>query len=169
MEKVGSLLNWIGGGVSRATATSLVTGIFFIVFGMTPAEAVAYIGRCPPDWLMSGWTRLVVLVLGIAVVWVSLHFNRWSRKQLAINSLAQDISWAISDLLNRQPRPQSDQEIATWQSDYRTWCKKVSNQLQNRAFFTQADQLFTLTDWGLLIPWSCQVNLGWIGCWASLG
>jgi hypothetical protein len=41
-HKVGSALQFIGGGISRAAATALVVGIFFVIVGMTPWQAVAH-------------------------------------------------------------------------------------------------------------------------------
>jgi hypothetical protein len=141
MDKVGGLLNWFGGSIGRAAGTGLIIGLFMVVFGMTPAQAVAYLIETPPNWLLSGWTRLIGLIVGIAVIWASLNYNRWSRKQQAIDLLAEDISWAIHDLVNRNPRPSTEGEIDKFDTDYRAWCDKVSSKLNNRAFFTRADQL----------------------------
>jgi hypothetical protein len=65
----------------------------------------------------------------------------WSRKQRAIDDLAEDLSWAIQKLLNRDPRPTTNQQVAQWEADYRSWCERVSKKLADRAFFTRADQL----------------------------
>jgi hypothetical protein len=80
-----------------------------------------------------------LLVLGLVVIGVSLHFNVWSLRQQAIDSLAEDVSWAIHNLLNRQVS--SDAELVKWETDFGTWCERVSKKLENRAFFTRADQL----------------------------
>ena len=71
----------------------------------------------------------------------SLWFNLWSRKQHIIDDLAEDIAWAINNLLNRSPTPSTPQTIAAWEADFRSWCDRVSRKLENRAFFTRADQL----------------------------
>ena len=141
MDTVGSLLNWIGGGISRMAAVGLAMGLFMALIGMTPGEAVAYLLDTPPNWLMNDWTRLIVLIAGIVVMVVSLNFNRWSLRQRAIDSLAEDISWAIHELLNRDPSPRTAQEIEQWEQDYRAWRQGVSIKLENRAFFTRADQI----------------------------
>jgi hypothetical protein len=138
---VGSVLGFIGGGLSRVAAAGLVSGFLLIASGMTPAELVEYFWRNPPSWVSSGWTRLLVLILGLAVVGWSLSFNRWSQQQKAIDELAEEIAWAIRHLLNRRPRPSTDEEIAQWEKDFREWCDAVSKKLDNRAFFTRADQL----------------------------
>ncbi len=141
MEKVGSLLNWIGGGVTRTAASGLAIGLFMVVVGMTPAQAVAYVLSVPPPWLMSGWMRIAVLVVGLGLIWISINYNRWSRKQKTIDSLADDISWAIRDLVNRDPKPTLEKDLDRWYNDYAAWCERVNEKLENRAFFTRADRL----------------------------
>jgi hypothetical protein len=138
------LIEWIGGAVSRTAGTGLAGGLLFIVFGMTPAELVAYLYRSPPEWMMSGWTRLLLVLVGLALTIGSLRFNVWSQRQRVIDSLAEDISWAIHELVNRHTRLTAA-ERATYPEDlrraYEAWCARVSAKLQNRAFFTRADQL----------------------------
>ena len=107
----------------------------------TPAELVIYLWRAPPAWLLDGWTRLLVLILGLAIIFLSLRFNVWSKKQQVIDDLAEEISWAIQNLVNRNPRPTTNQEVAQWEADFRSWYKRVSGKLEDRAFFTRADQL----------------------------
>jgi hypothetical protein len=51
------------------------------------------------------------------------------------------MAFAINDLVNRNPRPQTDDDIRRWKQDFEAWCDKVSKKLENRAFFTRADQL----------------------------
>ena len=141
MNKVGSLLNWIGGGITKVAASGLVSGGIFLVTGMTPPEIFIWVFTDPPGWLLGGWTRLILLIVGMAVILVSLNFNRWSLRQKAIDSLAEDLSWAISDLLNRKPEFPIENHISRWEADYRAWYDRVSKKLENRAFFTRADQL----------------------------
>src|SRR5262249_32083739 len=64
-----------------------------------------------------------------------------AKKQAALDDLAEDISFAIHDLLNCAPTPTTQDEIAKWKSDFEAWCDRVSKKLENRAFFTRADQL----------------------------
>ena len=139
--KVGRFIDFIGGGITRAAGSGLAAGAIFLAFGLSPAELVVYLWRSPPAWLLNGWTRLLVVVLGLVLIFWSLRFNVWSRKQQAIDNLAEDISWAIKNLLNRDPRPTTKQQIAQWEADFRRWYEKVSKKLENRAFFTRADQL----------------------------
>jgi hypothetical protein len=141
MPKVGSVLQFVGGAIGRTAASGLVIGFFFVVFGMLPWEAAALIYQNPPAWMGPIWVRLGVLILGLGVIWASLNFNRWSKKQQAIDSLSEDIAWAIHNLLNRNPPPRTNAEIDKWQADFNDWCERVSRKLENRAFFTRADQL----------------------------
>jgi hypothetical protein len=139
--RAGRLLDFLGGSIGRMAGTGLVTGLFFVAFGLTPSAAVIWILQNPPEFISSGWFRIGLLLIGMAIIWASLNFNRWSRRQKVIDALAEDLSWAIHDLLNRDPRPGTEAEIAKWESDYEEWCKRVSTKLDNRAFFTRADQI----------------------------
>jgi hypothetical protein len=139
--QVGTVIQFIGGSISRVTGAALVIGIFFVLVGVTPWEFVARLIINPPPWITSAYFRLSVLILGLVLIWVTLNFNRWSAKQKAIDSLAEDISWAITNLLNRLPTEPVNTFIDDWKRDFETWCAKVSAKLGNRAFFTRADQL----------------------------
>ena len=108
--------------------------------GVTPWEFVAEMIVSPPRWIASPYFRISILILGLAIIGFSLTFNRWSAKQKIVDSLAEDISWAIDNLFNRSPRG-TDPDIAEWKSDFGKWCARVSAKLNNRAFFTRADQL----------------------------
>jgi hypothetical protein len=140
-HKVGTLLQFIGGGIGRAASTGIAAGIFFVLVGMTPWQAAANFLQNPPSFLASVWFTPSLTILGLGLIALSLWFNIWSRKQQAIDDLAEDMSWAIHDLLNRSPRPSTDTEVEKWESDFRAWCEKVTEKLENRAFFTRADQL----------------------------
>ncbi len=139
--KIGSLWAWIGGGIGRAAATAVVTGVFAIIFGMMPWEAAVKVAQYLPDWMMNGWFRLLLVIGGLALIAGSLRWNLWSQKQVAIDDLAEDISWAIHNLLNCNPKPANQVEIDQWSKEFTEWCDRVSSKLENRAFFTRADQL----------------------------
>ena len=141
MPKVGSVLQFVGGAITRTAASGLVIGFFFVVVGMLPWQAAALIYQNPPAWMEAIWFRLGVLIVGLVVIGASLFFNVWSKKQQVIDSLAEDIAWAIQNLLNRNPPPGTSAEIDKWQADFNDWCGRVSRKLENRAFFTRADQL----------------------------
>lgn len=130
---------WIGGAISRVAGTALVVGSIIVVFGTTPGQAVAELLVNLPPWLTNPWFKLTLFILGLVIIGVSLHFNVWSLRQRAIDDLAEDLSWAIHDLLNR--RATNAVQLTQWESDYKGWCERVSKKLENRAFFTRADQL----------------------------
>jgi hypothetical protein len=137
----GSLGSWLGGGLSRMAATGVASGVILVAFGMTPAEVAAYLWRSPPAWITNPWVGIGTVIVGLAVIGASLRFNVWSQRQRAIDTLAEDISWAISDLLNKRPDPLTDEGVEHWEVAFRGWCARVSAKLENRAFFTRADQL----------------------------
>jgi hypothetical protein len=130
---------WIGGAISRVAGTGLVIGVFILLYGATPGQAVVdLIGGLPP-WLLNPWFKLAMVAVGLAVIGVSLHFNVWSLRQVSIDELAEDLSWAIHHLLNKAVS--TDAEVAQWEQKFRAWCERINKKLENRAFFTRADQL----------------------------
>ena len=139
MSSVGGLLNFVGGSIGRVAGTGIATGLFMVAFGMSPAEAVVLIIEYPPEWLMSGWLRLTVLIIGMGLIWVSFSYNRWSKKQQVIDALSEDLSWAIHSLLNKTVSTEA--ELMIWEIEFEEWCKKVSRKLNDRAFFTRSDQI----------------------------
>lgn len=141
MHRVGSLFQFIGGSLGRTAMSGVVIGVFFVLVGVTPWQFTADSIQHPPAWLASVWLGPSLLILGLALIGLSLWFNLWSKKQKAIDELAEDIAWAISNLLNRNPRPSSVTELEKWEMDFRKWDSNVSKKLENRAFFTRADQL----------------------------
>ena len=130
---------WIGGSITRAAGTGLVVGLFIVAYGATPGQAMAdLLSRLPPA-VINPWFKLALVIIGLFVIAASLHFNVWSLRQRAIDDLAEDLSWAIHDLLNKGVANELD--VASWESEYRAWCQRVSTKLGNRAFFARADQL----------------------------
>jgi hypothetical protein len=137
-----NLLDFIGGGISRTFGTAIVVVIFFSLFGVTPWEFGVRLVAEPPEWLLNGWLRLAMLILGLTLFAAAFRYNVWSRQQIAIDDLAEDISWAIHNLLNRaRENPVADTWVAKWELDFNEWCARVTAKLGNRAFFTRADQL----------------------------
>ena len=137
--KINWLWMWIGGAISRAAGTGIVIGIFIVTYGATPGQAMADLLAHLPPWLTNPWFKLALVVIGLCLIGVSLHFNVWSLRQSAIDDLAEDLSWAIHNLLNKTVSEES--QVSQWDSEYRMWCQRVSKKLENRAFFTRADQL----------------------------
>ncbi|MBI3526580.1 MAG: hypothetical protein HY067_01275 [Betaproteobacteria bacterium] len=137
--KIKWLWMWIGGAITRVAGTGLVVGIFIAAYGAAPGQAMADLLAHLPLWLTNPWFKLTLVVIGLFLIGVSLHFNVWSLRQEAIDELAEDLSWAIHHLLNRPVANES--EVAQWEAEFKAWCERVSAKLENRAFFTRADQL----------------------------
>lgn len=139
MRQVHSLLQWVGGAITRVAGTALAFGVFITVVGLTPGDAVARLLITLPDWMQSGWFKLALVIIGLAIIWASMRFNLWSRRQIVIDEFAEELSWAIHNLLNRKVT--NANELTTWETDYHAWLAKVNTKLENRAFFTRADQI----------------------------
>ena len=143
MPPAEKLLSYISWPFIRGAKALLLTGICLLGFGMTPIELASFIISSPPTWLSSIWLRLGMIIVGLALIFVSITYNIWSKKRQAIDDLAEDISWAIRDLVNRhitKPIPTAA-DVDAFERDYKEWCEKVSKKLEMRAFFTKADQL----------------------------
>ena len=137
--KIRWLWMWIGGAITRVAGTGVVVGAFIVFYGATPGQAVADFFTHLPSWATNPSFKLALVVIGLVLIGVSLHFNVWSLRQQAIDALAEDLSWAIHHLLNRVVATQA--ELVQWEADFNAWCERVSAKLDNRAFFTRADQL----------------------------
>ena len=132
-------LAYVGGAIGKLALSGLLFGIFIVIFGMTPGQAMAEWLVSLPSWLTNPWFKLSLVIVGLVIIGVSLRFNVWSLRQKAIDQLAEDLSWAIHHLLNKSVSDKS--EMSQWETDFKTWCQRVSTKLENRAFFTRADQL----------------------------
>ena len=86
---MGTFLSWIGGGISGAAATGLVIGIFFMVTGGLPWEFVVELIADPPYWLTNSFVKFLLIIVGLIIIFVSLRWNLWSRRQKAIDDLAE--------------------------------------------------------------------------------
>ena len=62
-----------------------------------------------------------------------------SSRQKAIDELAEDLSWAIHNILNK--KVSAEEELFQWESEYKSWCQRVSDKLKNRKYFTRANEL----------------------------
>ena len=141
MHKVGSILQFIGGAVTRVSISGIIIGVFFVLVGVTPWQYVAEFLKQPPALLTSVWFGPSISIVGLALIWLALRYNIWSQKQRIIDDLAEDIAWAVHNLLNRSPIPATEEAIKQWDADFKKWYDCVSKKLGNRAFFTRADQL----------------------------
>jgi hypothetical protein len=116
MPRVGTLLQFIGGALGRVAMSGVLIGLFFIVVGVTPGQFFGGLFQHPPQWMGSVWFAPGLILIGLMFIALSLWFNFWSNKQKAIDDLAEDIAWAITNLLNRSPRPSSAAEVAQWEA-----------------------------------------------------
>lgn len=111
---------WVGGAITRVALTGLVIGTFIVIYGATPGQAFAELLVQLPPWLTNPWFRLVLVIVGLVLIGVSLHFNVWSLRQQAIDDLAEDLSWAIHNLLNKPVT--NDVELTEWEREFDAWC-----------------------------------------------
>jgi hypothetical protein len=65
-------------------------------------------------------------------------------KAAALDDIAQEIAWAVNNLVNPKPHPAStadpESAIAAFEKRLLAWYDQVSNKLENREVFTQGDQ-----------------------------
>jgi len=139
MRQVGSVLQFAGGRIGGVAASGIILGVFTVLAGATPSQIAAHVFEHPPTWVP--WVSPALVILGGFIIWASLHYNVWSQRQKVIDSLAEDMSEAIADLVNRDPKPMTESDYDLFQANYHQWIAKVSKKLENRAFFTRADQL----------------------------
>ena len=70
--------------------------------------------------------------------------QRLATKATTLDDLAQEIAWAVNNLVNPRPHPAntSDPEaaVAAFEAQLVAWCDRVSKKLANRDVFTQGDQ-----------------------------
>ena len=119
-------------------ATGAATGIFFVLFGGLPWEFVVDVIMNPAEWLLTGWVRLGAIIIGLALIFISLRWNVWSRRQKVVNELADLLSSAIHDLLNRPIK--SDIELGSLDAEFQIWCEKVISKCEDHpSYFSKAD------------------------------
>jgi hypothetical protein len=108
---------------------------------------------------LHGWQVATVVLAGIVLVrlvlapyWIWTDDSRIisdlnskladkSKKQGAIDDLAEEIRWATENLVNPNPHPLAPGGNITWERQCKEWYEKISRKLQNRDFFTRAQQL----------------------------
>lgn len=134
------------GAVGRLAAMIILVALFFAVMGVTPIDWASTLLDPPPVWMTAWWGRLLILVVGLLVIAASVHASKFNRKQKVIDDLAEDISWAIGELLNRKrPSPTElgkyDDFSVQLRRDFDEWCKKVDEKLKDQSIFTHADFL----------------------------
>jgi len=140
-----------------STRSKLIAAVTIAV----TAGVYAGFKELPPSWLPTSQSEAFLLrltaTLAVALAGVVLSFisvaidyrasseNQTgkgvvnSSRQKAIDELAEELSWAIHDLLNKNIS--SNEELSQWEKEYRSWCQRVSDKLKNRDFFTRANEL----------------------------
>jgi hypothetical protein len=106
----------------------ILVAMFLIIWGLAPVPTETFVSGLP--WgtnILRGLRHIDPLIQ--------------RRDTPEIDYLADDIDWAIQNLLNRNPTPRTPQEVAQWESDYRPWCDDISQRLGNRELFSRADQV----------------------------
>lgn len=116
------------------------------------AAAAVFAGfkELPPSWLPTSESEafllrlvatLVVALTGVIVSLISVVIDYRSSpiesqairgavnnlRQNAIDDLAEDLSWAIHNLLNKTVS--NNEELSQWENEYRSWCLRVSDKL----------------------------------------
>jgi hypothetical protein len=70
--------------------------------------------------------------------------QRLAAKTEALDDIAEEISWAVNNLVNPKPHPASTADPETARVAFDTkltaWCDRVSKKLANRDVFTHGDQ-----------------------------
>jgi hypothetical protein len=116
-------------GASWVLALPLAAfAVFLIVWGHSPGPTEQLVRKLPGGEQLSRGLRYIDGIIAP------------QRDRSATDELAEDISWAIDKLVNCNPLPTTDTEVARWENDYRAWCERVSHKLENRALFTRAEQ-----------------------------
>jgi len=103
-------------------ATGAATGVFFVLTGVLPWEYVVELIAAPPYWLTNGFTKITLVIVGVAIVIGSLHWNVWSHRQKVVDELAELSSKAIHNLLNRTIS--NDHDLARLTADINQWCQE---------------------------------------------
>jgi hypothetical protein len=112
MRVVGSIVQFIGGGIGRVALSGVLIGIFFVGVGVTPWQFAAQTIQHPPHLIANPWFSPRITLVGLVLIAASLWFNLWSRKQKTIDDLAEDMAWSVHNLLNRTPPPSTPEMIA---------------------------------------------------------
>ena len=134
------LLRYAGGRLGGWVVSSLLLAVFTVIYGFTPQEAFVELLKDAPEWLTSGWFKLACVVLGLAIIVLSLKFNIWSQRQKVVDELAEMLSSAIHDLLNRPI--QNDTQLGQLSSDHKHWCDEVGSKIEyHKAYFSKADKI----------------------------
>jgi hypothetical protein len=67
------------------------------------------------------------------------HVLTTDREQAEIDNLSEQLAWAISDLLNKPPEAETDDEVEAWEREFRAWMARVDQMLESSEVFTKTD------------------------------
>jgi hypothetical protein len=84
MLGVGSTLQCLGGSIGRLAVSGLLLGIFLVVVGVTPSQFFANLIQHSPAVVGSVWFSPSIAIVGLALIFVSLRYNLWSKRQLHV-------------------------------------------------------------------------------------
>ncbi len=96
---------------------------------------------------MLEWLPIVSAITGPAIlgiiIWTSIvrpirAGRAGNKRQQAVDHLSQQLRDAIHDLMSRNPPVASDQDLATWEKEFREWCNEVSDYLGEH--FSKSEQ-----------------------------
>jgi hypothetical protein len=143
MQRVGSMLQYVGGKINGVAVAGVLVGILFVAIGVTPGTTFAGLLQNPPDLLKSLWVGPGAALIGVAFILGSFRFNLWSSKQHAIDDLSEELKAAV-DLIRSRPKDPAkwDHFDAYARQEFESWKSRVYEKLGNRAFFTKADQIY---------------------------
>lgn len=131
---------WLGGRFGSIAITGLLIGAFTVTYGATPGAAMAELLSNLPAWLLNPWFKLALIPIGLFIIWASLTYNIWSQRRKIVDDLAEELSWAINDLLNRTIH--NDADLDHLDVDFKKWGEKVTRKIgDNKAFFSKADRI----------------------------
>jgi hypothetical protein len=140
--RVGTIWQFIGGGIATGVRNALFIGVFFVVAGVTPWQFVASLIQAPPSFLRSAFFGPAMVLLGFGIIGGSLWFNLWSQKQICIDDVSEQLAWAIHNLLNKPPNPNDVADLARWWDEVVSWETKVDRALERDEFRLRRIQRF---------------------------
>jgi hypothetical protein len=146
-------LAYVGGKFSGMTITLLVLVGSIIGGGLSGAIAIVVIGKPldsaladlftepPPSlqYFINGWFGLYLTLFALFLLWFAFRYNVWTQRQKAVTELAEAVSRAINNIFNGDYA--NDPHLRKLAVDYEKWNQEISTLLNNRAFFSRADQL----------------------------
>jgi hypothetical protein len=140
--------------VVRLLQALAVAAVAWFVLGFADASTAVRLLATP---------LVVLLILPIVFVWklivapskldaeltsqLKVETDEATRQQL-IDDIAEEIRWAVDNLINPKPYPRTMGDAADMAVDFKSlqtktdeWCERVNNKLADRSVFTHGDQV----------------------------